>query len=429
MGATATLSTQNLAVEPGQQVTCEVAIRNSGGVVDQFSVDVVGEPAAWASVEPAQVNVLPGESATVTVRFAPPRSPEVPAGPAPFGVRVSAREDPGGSVVEEGTIEVAPFTDLAAEVVPNKAQGSTGARYEVAIDNLGNYPVPLTIEAIDREDELRFWLQRSTFDLEPGTTAFIRMRARPRRRFLRGQPIRHPFQVVVSTEAGQQVASDATMVQRQLLPKWLLPVLAALLVLALLLLTLWFTLMRPAVKSAAREAAAQQANEVKQAANDAKTQAGQAKQNSERAMRAVGIDPAAPPGSDPNRPPAGPAPQESIDFRLAASAPITANVASFQATEEYVPPEGKTLVISDLFLQNPRGDVGTLRIVRDVAGEQTVLTEHGLANFRDLDFHWLQPWRIRPGEKLILTVSCQNPPEPGRGACTPSASFSGHLEG
>lgn len=427
MGATATLSTQNMAVEPGQEVTCAVTIRNSGGVVDQFTVDVVGEPAAWATAQPAQVNVLPGESATVTVRFAPPRSPEVMAGPSPFGVRVSSREDPAGSVVEEGTIEVAPFTDLAAEVVPNKAQGSTGAKYEVAVDNLGNYPVPLTLDAVDREDELRFRVQRSTFDLEPGTTAFIRMRARPRRRFLRGQPIRHPFQVVVSTEDGQQVVSDATMVQRQLLPKWLLPVLAALLVLALLLLTLWFTLMRPAVKSAAGEAAAQQVNDVKQAAAEAKTQAGQAKGNSDRALRAVGIDPAAPPESDPNRPPTGPPPQESIDFRLAATAPMTANAASFQAVE-YVPPEGRTLVISDLFLQNPRGDVGTLRIVRDVAGEQTVLTEHGLANFRDLDFHWLQPWRIRPGEKLILAVSCQNPPEPGRGACTPSASFSGHLE-
>ena len=48
----------------------------------------------------------------------------------------------------------------------------------------------------------------------------------------------------------------------------------------------------------------------------------------------------------------------------------------------------------------------------------------GLANFRDLDHHWLQPWRFAPGEKVVLAVSCQNP----TGHCTPSVSFSGRVE-
>jgi type II secretory pathway pseudopilin PulG len=429
MGATATLSTPNLAVEPGQEITCSITIRNSGGVVDQFTVDVVGEAHAWAVAEPGSVNVLPGHSATVLVRFAPPRSSDVVAGSVPFGIRVSSREDPDGSVVEEGVIEVAPFAELVAEVVPNKAAGSVAARFEVAIDNLGNAPVPVRVEAVDREDALNFRVQRSSFDLESGTTAFIRMKARPKRRFLRGQPQWHPFQVLVSTDGGQPTATDATMVQKQLLPKWLLPVLAALLALIVLLATLWFTTLRPAVASAAREAVERQTAPIQRAAEQARMEAAQAKQNADQAMRAAGLDPAAPPTGGQN-PPGVPvsATRQPIDFRISADAPVVAETTRFREFS-YTPPEGKTLVVLDLFLQNPRADYGTLRILRDVNGQKSILFDFGLNNFRDLDYHWVQGWRFQPGEKVVLAVSCQNPPEPGRGNCTPSASFSGILEG
>ena len=48
----------------------------------------------------------------------------------------------------------------------------------------------------------------------------------------------------------------------------------------------------------------------------------------------------------------------------------------------------------------------------------------GLANFRDLDHHWSQGLSFRPGEKVVLAVSCQN--DGGR-ACTPAASFTGRV--
>src|SRR6266536_1547053 len=151
MGATATLSAANLVVEGGQEVTCSVVVRNSGGVVDQFVIDVVGEPGRWAQAEPAMVNLLPGEDTTITVRFAPPRSADVPAGPAPFGVRVSSQEDPAGSVVEEGVLEIAPFAELAAEVVPPKVEAAARAKYKVAVDNRSNYPVAVRLAATDSD--------------------------------------------------------------------------------------------------------------------------------------------------------------------------------------------------------------------------------------------------------------------------------------
>jgi hypothetical protein len=435
MGATATLSEAGLVAEPGQETSCSVTIRNAGQVVDQFAVDVVGDASGWATAEPATVNLMPGETGTVTVRFAPPRTSDVAAGLIPFGVRVFSSEDPAGSVVEEGTVRLGAFTDVTAEIVPAKVEGSSKANFEVAVDNRGNRPVAVELSPLDPEDELDFQLERNRVDLAPGRAAFIRLRARPRKRFLRGQPVRHRFQVFVTAEDAEPIKTEGTMVQRQRLPKWLLPALAALLVLLLAIVTLWFTVLRPAVKSAAREAAQEQNQEIVKAAQDAgtgadqaKKNADQAKQNSEQAMKAVGLTP---PGDDG----AGAGPASTVkaanggtptDFRVAADAKADSNVDRFAEFPYTAPDASKTLVITDLVLQNPRGDTGTLRLLRDSGGTKSVLLEVGLANFRDLDHHWLQAWRFQPGEKIVLAVSCQNPGD--RGDCTPSVSFSGRVE-
>lgn len=445
MGANATLSTTALTVEAGQEVSFSVGIRNAGTVVDQFTVDLLGEVAAFATVDPGMVNLLPGQTGSVNVRFAPPRSPDALAGSWTFGVRVASQEDPGGTTVEEGVLEIQPFTELTAEVVPAKVEGSRKANYEVAVDNRGNHPVTVALNPVDTENELDFRLQHSAVVVEPGTAAFVRLQARPKERFLRGRPVVHPFRAVCSVGGVEPVVAEAVMVQRQLLPKWLLRALIALLVVAGIITALWFTVFRPAVNSAAREAVQQQTQQMTQVAQQAKTDASQAKQdagevkndvgaakqNSERAMRAVGLDPAqpAPAGGDGGATPspgAVLAAGDLTDFRLEANAPVTANLTDFSSRVIFTPADPKkTLVITDLILQNPRADTGTLRILRQAPnGTQTLLLEFGLANFRDLDHHWVQPIAFRPGDRVVLAVSCQNP---GTVACTPAATFTGRV--
>ncbi|GAA2978156.1 COG1470 family protein [Actinokineospora diospyrosa] len=438
MGASATLSTPTLAVQAGQQVTTTVVIRNAGDVVDHFTVDVIGPPAPWATVSPAGVNLLPNESTTVTVTFAPPRTADVTAGTVPFGVRVFAQEDPEGSVMTEGELDIAPFEAISAEVVPAKVEGASGATFEVAVDNLGNQVAPLRLSAVDPEAELSFSFRHSEVTLEPGTTAYVRLRVSPPRRFLRGQPVRRPFKVTVTPESGTPVVAEGTYVQRQLLPKWVLPVLAALLVFLLAIIALWFTVFKPAVRSAASDAAARQAAEVKQVAQAAqqdagaaKQQAGEAKSGSDRALRAQGVDPAQPAASDPVAPPKvpstpPPAPTAPFDRRIAADAPIDPDVRRFREVE-FVVPQNKVLQVTDLILQNPRADVGSMRVVRRTPDGRTLMFEFGLGNFRDLDHHWVQPLTFASGEAIILAVSCQNAPE--KGNCTPAISLSGRLEG
>src|SRR4051812_45417499 len=112
MGAATALPVRDVRVEPGATTTATMRVRNTGQVVDQFAIDVVGHCADWTTVEPKIVNLLPGSDVEVTITFAPARSPEVAAGVVPFGLRVISREDPAGSTVAEGSVEVAPFDDV-----------------------------------------------------------------------------------------------------------------------------------------------------------------------------------------------------------------------------------------------------------------------------------------------------------------------------
>ncbi len=112
MGAIVRLSSDALEVVPGTDVSLQVTVRNTGTVVDQFAIDVLGDAAQWATVEPATLSLFPAAEGAVTIRFAAPRSSSVAAGDIPFAVRASSHEDPQGSAVEEGTLTVHAFSDL-----------------------------------------------------------------------------------------------------------------------------------------------------------------------------------------------------------------------------------------------------------------------------------------------------------------------------
>src|SRR5690348_12370503 len=108
MGVSASLQTNELEVAPGSEVTTEFRVRNSGSVVDQFTFQPLGPASGWMELDPPTVSLFPGAEETVRVIFRPPKASTSTAGPAPFAVRVLSREDPEGSVVEEGTITVEP---------------------------------------------------------------------------------------------------------------------------------------------------------------------------------------------------------------------------------------------------------------------------------------------------------------------------------
>jgi hypothetical protein len=429
MGVTAHLNNPRLGVEPGGETACEVQVRNAGSVVDQFTVDVVGFASSWAVIEPPTINLFPGAEATARVFFRPPRNSQVQAGPVPFGVRVLSREDPRGSVVEEGVVEVAPFSDLKIELVPSRSRGRRSAKHQLAVDNNGNRPVNAEVVAVDPENQLQIKVDPPVLLAEPGTTTLVRTRIKPTKRFLKGAPQPHPFQLLVVPDGGEAATADGVMTQEQLLPKWLLPVAAIVAGLAILGAVLWLTLVQPAIKSLARDQAQQQVKAISSQAAEAKKTAADAAQTAAAAAKTAddadkraggtGLPPKVTPTPPPN--PNDPTTGTPTSFRIQAEAnPVTDG--SF-TTFTFTAPDKQKLNVTDVFFENPAGDAGLLQLR---VGDQ-VIREIGLANYRDLDGHYIVPIHLEPDQQLVVAVSCS---KPGSGAakCTPAVSFSGRLQ-
>lgn len=429
MTAGATLTESVLTVEPGDEATTQVVVRNTGSVVDEFVVEVVGDPAGWATPEPASVSLFPGGEATVTVRFHPPRAPHVEAGQHPFAVKITPQEDPESSLAEEGSVEVAAYSDLSAELLPRTAKGRRRATYDLAVDNRSNARVNAALSAADADELLEFELSPDGLVIDPGHAAFAKLRARPRKSVWWGQPETRQFQVLVDADQDAPLlAVDGTMLQEPRIPRWLPKVLVLLVLLAIVLVVLWLTVLRPTLEAAAEQAAQEQLEEVSEQAAEAEETANQAGETAsaaeEQASEAKETANEAKDAADTVQDDvdAGIANRDfgdPFDFRLGQSVAAGAEAASTETV-----PSNQRYSITDVVLQNPQGDAGRLQLRRQSDGDTETLIEVRLENFRDLDYHFVSPVRFTPGQDVSLLITCENEEQ----ACNPAAYFTGFVK-
>jgi hypothetical protein len=397
MGATATLGVKSASVQPGGEASCEIRIRNSGTVVDQFTLEVLGDAAGWAIVEPPSVSLFPGAEAVARIRFKPPKSPNIPARAIPFAVRVKSREDARASMVEEGIVEVGAFTDTFAELIPRTARGARRGRAQLALDNRGNVRINVRLTASDPDKKLNFAISPPGLVAEPGTASFAHIRLIPRQTFFTGPPKTLPYKVFVHQDGVTPQAVDGVMIQEGLLPKWLLPALIGLVALVLAATLLWFLVLRPTLASTAKEAVATQAAQASSAAVRAET-----------AAAAVAAGPQAAGGGGGSGP--NPLGGDQVFGRITATEGADGSIAADPGK-----PFGYT--ITDLVFENPSGSSGSVKLIR---GENEVLFEMRLENFRDFDLHFVTPLKVVDGQKL--TLRCTND---GQG-CSAAVSYSGY---
>jgi hypothetical protein len=379
MTTTARLDSARVELSPGTQAVVPLQIRNTGQVVEGYQIKVLGAVAAWTTVEPAVIEVLyPGTATTTTVRFAPPRSSDVPAGMLDFGVRVVPFEHVDEAVTPEGVVEVLPFLDTTAELLPRTTHGRGSARHQVALDNRGNVPVSVSITAADDSGATRFRVVPQLVTVPPGTAAFSTVRLTPVRRVWRGPDVTVPFVVTVAAENAAPVLLDGTHVQTATVPPWLSRTLLALLALVALVLLLWFTVVRPAVVQAARSAVADEV--------------------------AHGL------------------PSEVLTPTSQRMTVTAAPGDRVDATPDFVVPDGATLRLTDLVLSNPQGDLGRVVLSQTPAhgGNLVVILELALENFRDDGLQFQTPIVLPSGATLTMSVQCRQPGTPP--ALTPPPS-------
>jgi hypothetical protein len=424
MGALVTLASKALEVVPGATASCTVTIKNTGAVVDQFTIDILGDPGAFASADPPALSLFPGAEGSAVVIFAPPRDSSTPSGALPFGVRARSQEDPAGSAVEEGVLSVGTFSDTFAELVPRASRGSRGVTHELAVDNRGNLRLNAAITASDADRLLGFDVQPPGLLVDPGTAGFARVRVRPVQRFWRGQPKTRPFKVAVSGDGERPIVLDGSMLQEAILPRWLVPALLALLGLLVLAVLVWALLLQPAIKSATTQALADAGITPLPSAAGAGGGGGGASPTPGGGSPSAGASPPGSPAGEPGATPgASPSPAASAGPPTPTPAPVGNGVPQDGrlAADGSNPPSAKfssTFYLTDLVFANPNGRAGTLQLLRD----GFVLITLRLENFRDLDFHYVTPIVVQKGQMLKFAASCTS-----SGACDPSVYFSGFV--
>ncbi|MFF7012084.1 hydrolytic protein [Streptomyces fimicarius] len=410
-----------MTVSPGGTATTTLTVRNDGDIVEAYTLEVVGDCAAWSTVEPARVSLYPGTSETVTLTFAPPRSHEVRAGETPLAVRVLPAERPESVVVPESTVTVEPFHELRTELEPRRRRGWLGARFRTAVQNRGNTPVDVALAAKQAGEDLRLAFTPDKKRLEPGESAEVRLKVRARKLIWFGEPVTWPFEVT-ATEGAEGKAEDelpggseplpGEFAQIPVLPKWLLIVLAALLA----LLLAWFALVRPAVQSTAKQAGTKAAQEeTERGKEQGSTPPGGADDPAGGQGQGTGPD-----GTGPGTGGTGPGgsgggggnggggvgggqqASETIDVQTRAG-----------ATEEraYKVPAGKVFGVTDIVVANFQGDEGVVTIS---FGERKITTI-ALETFRNQDYHWVTPIQVPENATVTASVTCAKPGTPATG--------------
>ena len=417
MGVSASLQANELDVAPGSDTTTELRVRNSGSVVDQFTFQPLGAASGWMDVEPPTVSLFPGAEETARVRFRPPKAATSAAGPAPFGVRVLSREDPDGSVVEEGTITVEPFDDRSLEVLPKTARGRRVARFDLAFDNKGNVRAAPRLGGIDPEEQLRFEFSPPALNVPAGAAQFSRLKVRPSKPFWTGPPKTHTFQVIAEEDGKEPLVTDASLLQEAILPSWFWTACALGAAAIIALVVLWFSVFKPTIKSTAKDAVNAPVADINKrlaAAGIAPTPTGSNNPAGSGKSAGKGSGGSGGGGSSGG---SGTGSVSALsgtptDFRLAPATATTGNAT-------HAIPAGSAFSLTDLVMENPNGDTGTITIMR---GGDTLFSS-ALQNFRDLDFHFVAPYRFPSNSSFKVVVTCTTP---GAGqTCTPAVSADG----
>lgn len=410
MSTTATLDPATVSLEAGSEAFVPLHIRNDGEIVEEYVLQVVGPSGSWAKVVPGSVSLYPGQDAMASVAFHPPRSAAIPAGELKYGVQVLPTEHPEDAVVPEGTLNVLPFYETTAELMPRTSRGRWVARHRIAVDNRGNVPLTVTLSASDPGELLNITLKTPALTVEPGTAQFAELGVRPARTIWRGASATHAFAVIVTPLDGPPVVLDGTYLQEPVLPPWFLKALVAALLLALSVIALWFLVLRPTVEATAKEAVQASVDQANKNASDAQSKAAEASVGAAdagvAAKSATDSANAAEEAAKKAESLVG-TPPETVTS-VAERLEVTAAAGATNATPYVFETPNGTLQLTDLVLNNPQGDVGRLSLVLD----DVVLLEMALENFRDIDYHFLTPIRVSAEQNLNLRMTCNRVGEP-----------------
>ena len=225
-----TVAPKTLTITPGQPASIQITLTNVGQTVDWFTPTVEGVPPEWVQGAGQEVQLNPGMQESVNFVINVARHPGNRARDYPVIIRARSREQPQDFSTTHGTWIVQPFREDALRLEPRRATGRGKADYTVALNNGSNSGTRYILSGDDDEQKLTYQFHVNPLDLDAGQQARVPLTVRTNRHLLKREE-RVPFQLhagPIDNPPTQTIAGE--FVNKPLLPAWLLPTIAALLV-------------------------------------------------------------------------------------------------------------------------------------------------------------------------------------------------------
>ncbi|WP_052666310.1 carboxypeptidase regulatory-like domain-containing protein [Nitriliruptor alkaliphilus] len=199
----ADLLTPRVQLTVGEPVELAVRIHNTTPVIETVTLDLLSLMAESTTQHPERITLFPEESLQVELeaRF----HPTLPAGTHEGLLVVTPGSDALRPTELWLTVDVPVLPALSMRVEPPVRTGGRSGRFEVVLDNAGNTPLDVRVEAVDAERvcELTFNRSRMALRVDQHTTSDLLVRAK---RKWTGAPVEHA--VTVTARSGDIVETS-----------------------------------------------------------------------------------------------------------------------------------------------------------------------------------------------------------------------------
>src|SRR5215218_7733735 len=211
-----------LGVDAGGRERIVAQIRNTSGIVDNYTLSVRGLPDSWWTMYPDTVYLVPfGAGGTyeqdVEIHLHPPRTAEAEARVWDLELVAESKAAGTEAATTPFLLGIQPFEDIGTKVEPERASGRRKVRYGVRVENKANAPALIAFEGADPDGDCDFAFVPPHVEVEPGETLETTMTVRPPKQMWIGRPHERRLEVLTSSdpEALAAAAEAATLAEEE----------------------------------------------------------------------------------------------------------------------------------------------------------------------------------------------------------------------
>lgn len=409
MSLQASFARTDVDIAPGSTAFLELHVTNLADEEEAVSIISSGVTASWTNVQPRTLTLAPGSEQTVEVEVRPPRLPSTSFGPTSLAVRIVPHEHPDETITAETVLVVSASTERQLTLLQQALRGRRGAVFELVLDNRGNTVASCRLELVDHSGRVDATFDPPSVGVEPGGSTLVKMRLRAKRSLWERRARTIPFRVDATQTGSPTTSASGTFAQSPAVPRQAIGRLITALATIGLLVGAWFAVARPAIRQAAKDAVAEERTDSSTIADGSAVVSTVGPSTSIGTVTTTSAAPSEPGTAEP----------VSFTYALEASTP-----PGQTNTQIYTVPLGKVLRIRQLYLQNPRRDLGEAKLLR---GQSTLFT-WSLDDTPTLDIPFVAPGvELVAGDQLILEVTCAGVGDQTLNACVPSLTVLGSL--